>query len=63
MNFPLRFTVTWQGGVQENFNQFSLPGTHSTNAAEELGDRNMAREGEKETDREFTPIYADIREK
>lgn len=54
MNFPSRFTVTWQGGVQENFNQLTLPGTHSTCIAEELRDRDRAREGEMKTGIEFT---------
>lgn len=62
MKFPLHFTVTWQGGVQENFNQLTLPGTHSNCIKEELGHRNMVREGWK-TARKFTSIYTDIREK
>lgn len=57
------FTATWQGGELQNFNQFTRPGTHSACFEEALGDSSMAREGEKETDAEFTPIYADMREK
>lgn len=49
MNFPSHFTVTWQGGEEENFNQLTLPGTHSVCVAEGLRDRDMAREGERET--------------
>lgn len=44
MNFPSHFTVTRQGGEQENFNQLTLPGTHSACIAEELRDSDMAGE-------------------